>query len=47
MESARVKKPWYTKVFFGQVNQLARIMAEKYGQQAALGIVENIEILKS
>ncbi|MDR2064446.1 MAG: hypothetical protein LBP85_01855 [Prevotellaceae bacterium] len=44
MESARKKKPWYTKVFFGQVNALARIMAEKYGQQAALAVVENIEM---
>jgi hypothetical protein len=44
MESNRKKKPWYTKIFFGQVNQLARIMAEKYGQQAALAIVENIEV---
>jgi len=43
IESNRKKKPWYTKIFFGQVNQLARIMAEKYGQQAIAGIIENIE----
>ncbi|MDR2127360.1 MAG: hypothetical protein LBP63_11105 [Prevotellaceae bacterium] len=42
-DSSRKKKPWYTKVFFGQVNQLARIMSEKYGQQATGHIVENIK----
>ena len=41
-ESTRKKKPWYTKVFFGQVNRLAEIMAEKYGQKAIGGIVEVI-----
>ncbi|MDR1551872.1 MAG: hypothetical protein LBS69_00190 [Prevotellaceae bacterium] len=45
MESNRKKKPWYTKVFFGQVNQLARIMSEKYGQQTAIGVVENIKVV--
>ena len=44
MESNRKKKPWYTKIFFGQVNQLARIMSEKYGQEAALAICEQIEL---
>jgi hypothetical protein len=43
MDSRRQKKPWYTKIFFGQVNQLARIMAEKYGQDAAMKIAEQIE----
>ena len=43
MDSRRQKKPWYTKVFFGQVNQLARIMAEKYGQEATMKIAEQIE----
>jgi hypothetical protein len=43
MDSRRQKKPWYTKIFFGQVNQLARIMAEKYGQEAAIKIAEQIE----
>ena len=43
MESSRVKKPWYTKVFFGQVNRLSEIMAEKYGEQAVMGIVELIK----
>jgi len=42
--SNRKQKPWYTKIFFGQVNQLARIMAEKYGQEAIVGIVEMIEM---
>ncbi|MDR0754510.1 MAG: hypothetical protein LBF04_03890 [Prevotellaceae bacterium] len=44
LKSNRKKKKWYTKVFFGQVNKLAKIMAEKYGQQAAISIVENITV---
>ena len=31
----RHKKPWYSSVFIGQVNKLGRLMAERYGYDAA------------
>jgi len=41
----RQKKPWYSSVFIGQVNKLGRLMAERYGYDAAnipLQAFENI-----
>ena len=41
----RSKKPWYSSVFIGQVNKLGRLMAERYGYDAAnipLQAFENI-----
>lgn len=31
----RQKKPWYTSVFIKEVNTLGRVMAERYGYDAA------------
>lgn len=42
--SSRVPKPWYNKVFYGQVKRLAEIMQEKYSNAAAVSIVESIEV---
>ena len=35
----RKRKMWYSKVFWGSVQDLARIVAEKYGKDAARSIV--------
>lgn len=42
-ENYRKRKPWYSPVFFGQVKELAKILAEKYAYRAQLGIVTNVE----
>ena len=39
----RRAKPWMGKVFFGQVAELGRILAEKTGQQAQIAIFESID----
>jgi hypothetical protein len=39
----RKRKPWYSPIFFGQVKELAKILAEKYAYHAQLGIVTNVE----
>jgi len=38
----RKKKPWYSKVFFGQVKQLGVILRSKYEYKAQLTIITNI-----
>lgn len=38
----RKKKPWYSKVFFGQVKQLGEILRSKYEYKAQLTIITNI-----
>ena len=42
-ESKRTPKPWYNKTFFSQVNKLAKILADRYGQTAAntIKVLEN------
>jgi len=42
--SSRAPKPWYNKVFYGQVKRMAEIMQEKYSNAAAVSIVESIEV---
>jgi len=42
-QSSRKPKEWYNKVFFSQVKRLAEIMQEKYGNAAAVAIIESIE----
>jgi hypothetical protein len=44
--SSRAPKPWYNKVFYGQVKRLAEIMQEKYSNASAIAIVESIEVTK-
>lgn len=39
----RKPRPWYNKVFFGQVKKLAELMKEKYEKEAVVQIVTNIE----
>ena len=41
--SNRKRKPWYSKVFFGQVKELSRILAEKYAQKGQLSIVTSFK----
>jgi hypothetical protein len=38
----RKRKPWYSPVFFGQVKEMSRILAEKYGIKGQLSIVTGI-----
>lgn len=38
----RKRKPWYSPVFFGQVKEMAKILAEKYGMKGQLSIVTGI-----
>lgn len=38
----RTPQPWYSKTFYGELQKLAAIMAEKYGRKAQLMILENI-----
>lgn len=40
--SNRKPKPWYSKVFYSQVMQLSKILAEKYAIKGSLAIVENV-----
>ncbi|MDR0661221.1 MAG: hypothetical protein LBG19_10600 [Prevotellaceae bacterium] len=40
----RKPKPWHSKVFFGQVQQLSRILAEKYGIKAEQMIIERLTL---
>lgn len=39
----RKRKPWYSPVFFGQVKEFARILAEKYGIKGQLNIVTSFK----
>ncbi len=41
--SNRRAKPWYSKVFFSQLEKLKEILAEKYERKAQLGIVTLIK----
>ncbi len=45
-QSGRKPKPFQGKVFFSQVKKLAEILKEKYQNEAALTIVESIEVAK-
>lgn len=38
----RKRKPWYSPVFFGQVKELARILADKYSMKGQLSIVTSV-----
>jgi hypothetical protein len=38
----RTAKPWYSKVFFGQVQRLGEIIAQKTGEEAELTIIRYI-----
>lgn len=42
-KGTRRARPWMGKIFFSQLQQLGRIMAEKTGQQAVINIIEAIE----
>jgi len=35
----RKKKPWFSEIFYWQVNRLREIMAEKYAEKAAITVV--------
>lgn len=39
----RIAKPWYSSIFFSEVQKLQSILAEKYAHKAALYIVENLK----
>lgn len=39
----RLAKPWYSSIFFSEVQKLQSILAEKYAHKAALYIVENLD----
>jgi len=41
--SNRKRKPWYSPVFFGQVKELSRILADKYAQKGQLSIVTSFK----
>jgi hypothetical protein len=41
--TSRKPKPWYSKVFYSEVQKLASLMAQKYARKATLAIVENID----
>ena len=41
--SYRRPKPWYSKVFFSQLEKLKDILADKYGQKAQFAIITNVE----
>jgi len=41
--TTRKPKPWYDDVFFTQLRVLSHLMAEKYGQRAALIVKANLE----
>lgn len=42
----RKKHRWFNKVYWHEVNQLARLMAEQYGQEAVDEMVKSIERMK-
>ncbi len=42
----RKPKPWYSKVFYGNLNDLARLVAQKYGEEAAKGIASIMSTMK-
>lgn len=39
----RVQKPWFSKVFAFHIKRLAEIMAEKYAQQAAVVVINDLQ----
>lgn len=41
--TGRRAKPWYSKVFFSQLEKLKDILAEKYARKAQLSIITTIE----
>lgn len=41
--SNRRPKPWYSKVFFSQLEKLKDILADKYATKAQLAIITNVE----
>lgn len=42
-EGHRKKHRWFNKVFWHEVNQLARLMADQYGDEAAQQMVQSFE----
>ncbi len=41
--SRRRPKKWYSPTFFSQIKKLSEILQEKYAQQGALSIIENVQ----
>lgn len=46
-DSKRQKKPWYSSVFLKEVNTLGRVMAERYGYDAATIPIKAFEGISS
>jgi hypothetical protein len=42
---SRVKKPWYSKVFFSELIKLREILAQKYAYKAQMAIITEVEQL--
>lgn len=42
----RKKHRWFNKVYWHEVNQLARLMAEQYGEEAVKEMVQSFEHMK-
>ena len=42
----RKKHRWFNKIYWHEVNQLARMMAEQYGEEAVKGMVNSIEHMR-
>lgn len=42
----RKKHRWFNKIYWHEVNQLARLMAEQYGEEAVNKMVQSIERMK-
>lgn len=40
----RVAKPWYSSIFFSEVQKLQSILAQKYAHKAALYVVEHLTL---
>lgn len=42
----RKKHRWFNKIYWHEVNQLSRLMAEQYGQEAVKEMVQSIERMR-
>lgn len=42
----RKKHRWFNKIYWREVNQLSRLMAEQYGQEAVKEMVQSIERMR-
>ncbi len=45
-EGHRKKHRWFNKIFWHEVNQLARLMADQYGDEAVKDMVQSFEHIK-